>query len=74
MPSSKDLDNDFAFHPPQNENVKAAHQDVRIAARRFMDVCNELVPDGREKALVRTKIQEAMMWANKGIAVGNINE
>lgn len=74
MIKSEDLDKDFAFHPPKTEDIKAAHEDIRVAARRFMDIVNNLVPDGREKALARTKIQEAMMWANKGIAVANADE
>lgn len=28
------------------------------------------VPDGREKSLAFTKLEEALMWSNKGIAAG----
>lgn len=28
------------------------------------------VPDGKEKSLALTKLEEALMWSNKGIATG----
>lgn len=40
-------------------------------ARAFTDVAlkvNLLMDDGREKSLVMTALEEAAMWANKGIA------
>jgi len=40
----------------------------------FMDLeakINLWVPPGREKALAITKLEEASMWANKGISRGD---
>ncbi len=31
-------------------------------------VVNEVVPDGREKYLAFTKLEEVMFWANAGLA------
>ena len=42
-------------------------RDSIIFAARNIDA---QVPDGREKALAFTKLEEALMWSNKGIAAG----
>lgn len=64
-----DIENRFAFHAATPANGRGeVHADIRDqckALARFM-VAN--VPEGREQALAVTKIEEAMMWANAGIA------
>lgn len=60
----------FQYHPPTTEQTKNDHEFIR---KLFGDVAelvmNTLPPAaGREKALAVTKIEEAMMWANAGIA------
>ena len=61
------IENDFSFHPA-DEPTGESHQEVRdvlkAAAYRLVD----LVPAGREQSLAITKLEEAMMWANAGIA------
>ena len=42
---------------------------VRQSARDLANTINELCPEGREKSLAITKIEEAVMWANKSISV-----
>lgn len=46
--------------------------DVHAEVRTLLsEVARELVvrvPDGREKSLMLTKLEEAMFWANAGIA------
>ena len=65
-----DLDHRFAYHPPKTSTVAARHSDVRTAANAFAHFVNDVCPDGREKSLAVTAIEEAMMWANAAIARG----
>ncbi len=58
----------FKHHPPANDSVANKHQIVRRIAQDTAERIMELVPPGREQALSITKIEEAMMWANAGIA------
>jgi len=55
-------------HAPIHDGIVGAHQDVRITIRIAMRALDELVPPGREKQLSMTKLEEAMFWANAGIA------
>ena len=62
------LEHRFKHHAPPNEDVIAAHATVRsVLLNAAMCVC-ELVPDGREQSTLVTKLEEAMFWANAGIA------
>lgn len=58
----------FAYHPPASDGAAAAHATVRDECGNLAGLIDELVPDGREKALAVTKLEEAMMWANAAIA------
>lgn len=61
------LENRFNHHPPDEVRVihhEAARRTLKDAAATLMD----LVPPGRELALAITKLEEAMFWANAGIA------
>lgn len=63
-----DLQNRFNHHAPVTEDRAMAHQRVRGV---LLDAAFELVesiPPGRERALFLTSLEEAMMWANAGIA------
>lgn len=66
-----DIENRFAFHAATTDEKRDAHTSVRQACRRLADFVNENVPDGREKAVAITHIEDAMMWANAGIARSN---
>ncbi|MCW5556612.1 MAG: hypothetical protein KIT22_02020 [Verrucomicrobiae bacterium] len=63
------LEQNFRHHPPVGDAAQR-HQHIRTAAAAFADLVDQTLPDGagRERALARTKIEEAMMWANAGIA------
>lgn len=51
-----------------DEGRKLLHQNVTEAAIEFGRVIERAVPPGRGKSLALTKIEEARMWANQGIA------
>lgn len=62
-----EIANRFGFHPTTDE-TREKHQRVREA---FIDLAcelDEMLPAGRESALVLTHLQQASMWANAAIA------
>jgi len=61
------LENNFKYHPPTKEKEKLYVE--------YREKCKELAyfiihnfPDIRERSLAITKLEEAMMWANAGLA------
>ncbi|MEM8493760.1 MAG: hypothetical protein AAF663_00050 [Planctomycetota bacterium] len=67
-PSLTDIHERVRHHPPKGQATIDKHQTVREETERYMQHIAANVPDGREKSLALTKIEEAMMWANAGIA------
>lgn len=61
------ISHNFAHHPPKGD------QPERYASlrRHGSDLAEEIlrrVPDSRERSLALTRVEEAVMWANAGIA------
>ena len=50
------------------EETAKRYQEIRTLAKMFSDLVDDLVPKSREASLAQTKIEEAVMWANAGIA------
>lgn len=63
-----DLENRFTYHPPQDEQTVELYQMIRDHGHRFAELIDRRVPDGREKSLAITHIEETVMWANAAIA------
>ncbi len=59
-------------HPPTEQAIDR-HERAKDAALEFYSEILCCVPAGRERVLVRTKIEEALMWARKGIAINQEN-
>lgn len=57
----------FTYHAPQPGQVDR-YNALREQAREFAAAVVAMVPESREQALALTKIEEAVMWANAGIA------
>ena len=60
-------DDIFTNDEPFEETAKR-YQEIRTLAKMFSDLVDNLVPKSREASLAQTKIEEAVMWANAGIA------
>ena len=65
---NEDLETRFSFHPANSEEKKQAHETVRNTCLRVATDFNNQLPEGREKALVITHLEEVMFWANAAIA------
>lgn len=61
------IENNFKYHSPK-DGQPAKYTELRNTAKEFALLIDELVPDSREKSLAITKLEEAVMWANAGIA------
>jgi hypothetical protein len=64
---NEDLKNRFTYHNPSEEN-KLKHARVNETLLAVAEDFDELLPNGREKALVLTKLEEARFWSNAAIA------
>lgn len=70
MPSSEVADriyNSFTYHPPKGDQAER-YVILRDKAKELAMKIVELVPPSREQSLAITKLEETIMWANKGIA------
>jgi hypothetical protein len=67
MIEQDDINNRFTYHPPSDTKA-TKHVMIRESGKTLTEIINEMVPDGREKSLAITKIEEAIMWANAGLA------
>ncbi len=65
--NTKRLDWDFNRHAP-DPDLKYTHKIVRDKFHRVALELNDLIPDGREKSLMITKLEEALFWADAGVA------
>lgn len=71
MIDPKDIEHRFAFHAATTDEKRDAHTSIRQACRRLADHINENVPDGREKSLAITHLEEVMFWGNAALARQN---
>lgn len=65
---SKDLAHRFAFHAATTEEKRDAHTSVRQNCRELADFLNDKLPEGREKSLAMTHLEEVMFWGNAAVA------
>lgn len=66
-----DLVNRFTYHRPTQEQAEEVFPAIRNAGLIFATMLSSLCPEGREKSLAITKIEEAVFWANAAIARAN---
>ena len=68
----KDIENRFTYHKPTGRQPEI-YNSIREEAKGLAYVMNMYCPEGREKSLAITKLEESVMWANAAIARGGEN-
>ena len=70
MITDNDLSNRFTYHKPTG-NQPDIYVEIRGRAYELARYIVENTPDSREQSLAITKLEEAVMWANAGVARKN---
>ena len=61
------IENSFTYHPPkEGQNVR--YEKIRQQAKDLAFMIYESVPESRERSIAMGKLEEAVFWANAGIA------
>jgi hypothetical protein len=66
-PASLRIDNNFKYHEPHGDQ-SSRFVLIRDEAGRFARLLSKYVPESRELALAMTNLEQAVFWANAGIA------
>lgn len=61
------IENNFKYHSPKPGQPEI-YTDIREKAKELAFLIDEKVPNSREKSLALTNIEQAVMWANAGVA------
>lgn len=61
------IENSFTYHAPKEGQPKL-YTDIREKAKELAYLIDKTVPESREKSLAITNLEQAVFWANAGIA------
>lgn len=70
MIGNDEIQNRFGYHRANADSAPKHHR-VRQEFTAIAVELDELLPDGRDKSLAFTALQEAMHWSNSAIAMQN---
>lgn len=62
-----DIENIYKYHAPTDAKAEK-YAEIRRHAKILAILIVRTVPEGRERSLALTKLEESVMWANAGVA------
>lgn len=65
--NQNEVNNRFTYHPPTPEKTPVYNQLMKQGKEVANTILRE-VPEGRERSIALTKIEEAVLWAAKGLS------
>jgi hypothetical protein len=65
--TSHEIHEKFHYHPPTTSGA-ATHRELSRGFCELAEKVEMLCPDGREKALAMTNLEQAKMWASAAVA------
>jgi hypothetical protein len=72
--SDDELRHRAAYHPPRTDETVKAHEQVRTDITDLTVAWNALLPEGREKSMALTFLDQALWAANAAIARGHAKD
>lgn len=63
----QELENTYTYHSPNSTQIPR-YQELREKGLEMAILIERLVPPGRARSTAQTKLEEVIMFANKGIA------
>jgi len=67
MPKNPQIENNFSYHAPKPGQPEI-YEAVREKAKELAYLIDTHVPESREQSLALTNLEQAVMWANAGVA------
>ena len=67
MATPAEIEQRFTYHAPKGDQAER-YTSIRAKAKEMALLVSSLVPESREQSVSLTKLDEAVMWANAGIA------
>jgi len=61
------IERNFTYHKPKGDQHER-YESLRSSAKELAYQISEMVPDSREQSLSLTNLEQAIFWANAGIA------
>lgn len=62
------IEHNLTVHPPQSPEVGVVMDELRAGMKELSHLVDRLVPDGREKSMALTDLEDACMHAIAGLA------
>ena len=68
MSTGSEIQDRFLFYPATTAEKRMEHGSVRVACQQLAAHLEVTLPDGREKSLAITRLEEVMLWGNAALA------